>query len=143
MAISQTALREAMRQLEAANPDLRGMLPKGYTRRSSPRRFMKGRPALSPIDLSNEDYGALFADLLLRVAQEEGHDGGDLFVTAPHIVDLMVAIVAPSEGRVFDPCSGSGGMFTGCLRTAVGNLTARVSVSTGRRSRAETQRYRS
>ena len=110
-----TVLREAMSQLEAANPDLRGMLPKGYAAVPS-KTLHEGTRLISPIDLSNDDYGALFADLLLRVAQEEGQDGGDLFVTAPHIVDLMVAIVAPSEGRVFDPCSGSGGMFTGCLR---------------------------
>ncbi len=110
-----TALREAMRQLEAANPDLRGMLPKGYAAVPS-KTLHEGVRLISPIDLSNEDYGALFANLLLRIAQEEGQDGGDLFVTAPHIVDLMVAIVAPSEGRVFDPCSGSGGMFTACLR---------------------------
>ncbi len=110
-----TALREAMSQLGGANPDLRGMLPKGYA--AVPAKTLhEGLRRISPIDLSDEDYGALFADLLLRVAQEEGQDGGDLFVTALHIVDLMVAIVAPSEGRVFDPCSGSGGMFTGCLR---------------------------
>jgi len=110
-----TALREAMSQLEAANPDLCGMLPKGYAAVPS-KTLHEAVRLVSPTELSNEDYGALFADLLLRVAQEEGQDGGDLFVTAPHIVDFMVAVVAPSEGRVFDPCSGSGGMFTGCLR---------------------------
>jgi len=110
-----TALREAMSQLESANPDLRGMLPKGYAAVPS-KTLHEAVRLVSPIDLSNEDYGELFADLLLRVAQEEGQGGGDLFVTASHIVDLMVAVVAPSEGRVFDPCSGSGGMFTGCLR---------------------------
>lgn len=60
-----TRLREAIGQLEAANPDLSGMLPKGYA--AVPTDTLhEGVRLISSIDLSNEDYGALFADLLLR-----------------------------------------------------------------------------
>ncbi|MCY4518644.1 MAG: class I SAM-dependent DNA methyltransferase [Acidimicrobiaceae bacterium] len=108
---------KAMDELEALNPALRGVLPKDYA-----------RPALDQerlgqlIDLLGNitvgDSAARSRDVLGRVyeyslsmfADAEGKRGGE-FYTPRCVVRLLVEMIEPYQGRVYDPCCGSAGMF--------------------------------
>ena len=107
----------AMDAIEADNPNLKGVLPKDY-----------GRPTLNQtmlgelIDLFSNvgmhEDGERARDLLGRVyeyflsgfAGAEGRRGGEFF-TPRSVVRVLVEMLEPFEGRIYDPCCGSGGMF--------------------------------
>jgi type I restriction enzyme M protein len=108
---------DAMLALERENPTLSGVLPKEY-----------GRPSLDKVrlgslirDLSNLKVGGRTAEgrdvlgqvyeyFLERFASAEGKLGGE-FYTPASVVKVLVGMLAPYRGRVYDPCCGSGGMF--------------------------------
>lgn len=108
---------DAMEALEKDNPSLKDVLPKVYARGNLDATNLGGL-----IDLiSNIDFGAAkerSADLLGHVfeyflgefALAEGKKGGQ-FYTPRSVVELLVEMLEPYKGRVFDPCCGSGGMF--------------------------------
>ena len=106
---------EAMEAIERDNPALKGVLPKDYAREALDKRNLA-----SLIDLfTNMNFGGKgSADVLGRVyeyfmgmfADSEGRHGGE-FYTPSSIVRLMVEMIQPFNGRVYDPCCGSGGMF--------------------------------
>jgi len=108
---------DAMRAIEDANPDrLDGMLPKRYSR--IPQDTLEGLlNEFSELDLGNgkdtqdEDvFGRVYEYFIKEFARQEGHRGGE-FYTPKHVVELLVEILEPFEGRIFDPFCGSGGMF--------------------------------
>ncbi|WP_049937228.1 type I restriction-modification system subunit M [Haloplanus natans] len=108
---------DAMRAMEDKNPDrLDGMLPKRYSR--IPQDTLEGLlNDFSELDLGNgqdtqdEDvFGRVYEYFIKEFAREEGHRGGE-FYTPKHVVELLVEILEPFEGRIFDPFCGSGGMF--------------------------------
>jgi type I restriction enzyme M protein len=108
---------DAMRAVEEKNPDrLDGMLPKRYSR--IPQDTLEGLlNEFSELDLGNrkdtqdEDvFGRVYEYFIKEFAREEGHRGGE-FYTPKHVVELLVEILEPFEGRIFDPFCGSGGMF--------------------------------
>lgn len=108
---------EAMVAIERDNPRLKGVLPKDY-----------GRPALDKdrlgelVDLvstiglgdasnrSKDVLGRVYEYFLTQFASAEGRNGGQ-FYTPSCIVRLLVEMLAPYKGRIYDPCCGSGGMF--------------------------------
>ena len=108
---------EAMDAIERDNPSLKGVLPKQY-----------GRPALDKqrlgelIDLigtiglgdkenrSKDILGRVYEYFLGQFASAEGKKGGQ-FYTPRCVVRVLVEMLSPYKGRVFDPCCGSGGMF--------------------------------
>src|SRR5207249_1111875 len=103
--------------LENAYPDdLRGLLPRIYAGSNLSRENVAGLINLFSKDVFAQDHGGL--DLIGRVyeyfiggfADSEGKRGGEYF-TPLSIVRTLVAMVEPTEGVVFDPCCGSGGMF--------------------------------
>ena len=108
---------EAMEALEKDNPSLKDVLPKVYARGNLDATNLGGL-----IDLiSNIDFGKAkerSADLLGHVfeyflgefALAEGKKGGQ-FYTPRSVVELLIEMLEPYKGRVFDPCCGSGGMF--------------------------------
>jgi len=110
-------LDAAMDLIEKDNPDLKGILPKVYARPNLDKSALGGL-----IDLIGnvllKDEGEKSKDLLGRVyeyflgefANAEGKKGGQ-FYTPKSIVRLMVEMIEPYRGRVYDPCCGSGGMF--------------------------------
>lgn len=108
---------EAMIAIERENPkQLRGVLPKVYTSsRLSPVTLGELITLFSRIGFFQEDAGK---DILGRVyeyfigqfAQAEGRKGGE-FYTPWSVVNLLVDILEPYKGRVYDPACGSGGMF--------------------------------
>lgn len=108
------AVDTAMRLMEDGNDDLRGVLPTGYHRLDSALlgallRLFAPLPRL----LSGDAFGLIYEDFLSKLARAEGRLGGEFFT--PHsIVRLIVEVIEPYHGRVFDPACGSGGMFVQC-----------------------------
>jgi len=107
----------AMEAIEKENPTLKGILPKVYARPNLDKAALGGLIDLIG-DIALGDAVAKSKDILGRVyeyflgefANAEGKKGGQ-FYTPKSIVRLMVEMIAPYKGRVYDPCCGSGGMF--------------------------------
>lgn len=103
--------------LEKTYPDqLKGLLPRIYAGSNLERENVTGLINLFSKDIFERDFGG--EDLIGRVyeyfigefASSEGKRGGEYF-TPSSIVRLLVAMLEPKSGRVYDPCCGSGGMF--------------------------------
>ena len=108
---------DAMEAIENENPQLKGVLPKVYARQNlDPTSLgelidMIGNIALGDAkDRSADLLGHVFEYFLGEFALAEGKQGGQ-FYTPKSIVSLLVNMLEPYKGRVFDPCCGSGGMF--------------------------------
>jgi type I restriction enzyme M protein len=107
----------AMDAIEKENPSLRGVLPKVYARGNLDPTNLGGLIDLIS-NIAMGDAQARSADMLGHVfeyflgefALAEGKQGGQ-FYTPKSIVKLLVDMLEPFTGRVFDPCCGSGGMF--------------------------------
>lgn len=110
------AVDEAMKAVEAANPELRDVLPRGYQRmaKSTLTELLRLFAPL-PRKLSGDAFGLIYEDFLSNFAMAEGRLGGEFF-TPYSIVRLIVEIIQPFHGKVFDPACGSGGMFVQCAK---------------------------
>lgn len=105
------AMDEAMKTIEADNPELKDILPRGYQRMERPTLIELIRLfAPLPEQLSGDAFGLIYEDFLSNFASQEGSGGGEFF-TPYSIVKLIVEILEPFHGRVLDPACGSGGMF--------------------------------
>lgn len=103
------AINEAMKAIEEENPDLKGALPRTYTRIEN-RVLVDLLKQLAPIDLTGDAFGKVYEYFLGEFALREGQKGG-VFYTPESIVKLIVEIIEPYHGRIYDPACGSGGMF--------------------------------
>ncbi len=110
-------LDDAMMAIEKENPTLKGVLPKDYARPSLDKhRLGELIDVIAKIGLgddvskSKDILGRVYEYFLGRFAAAEGKSGGE-FYTPQCIVKLLVRMIEPYKGRVFDPCCGSGGMF--------------------------------
>ena len=103
------ALNEAMLLIEGGNADLRGVLPRSYNRLPN-ATLVELLRLLSPLDLAGDAFGKVYEYFLGSFARAEGSKGG-VFYTPTSIVRLIVEILQPFHGRIFDPACGSGGMF--------------------------------
>jgi len=108
---------EAMDAIEKENPSLKGVLPKVYARQNlDPTSLgelidLIGNIALGTAKARSADLlGHVFEYFLGEFALAEGKKGGQ-FYTPRSVVELLVEMLQPYKGRVFDPCCGSGGMF--------------------------------
>ncbi|WBQ13826.1 type I restriction-modification system subunit M [Hyphomonadaceae bacterium BL14] len=102
-------VNEAMRAIEEENEDLAGALPRTFTDIPD-KTLIEMIRLLAPIELSGDAFGKVYEFFLGRLARAEGQKGG-VFFTPESLVDLIVEIVEPYHGRIFDPACGSGGMF--------------------------------
>ena len=99
-----------MKAIEAENEDLRGTLPKNYTTIDN-QILINLLKNFSSIDFSEGDvFGKIYEYFLAKFARAEGQGGGEFF-TPTSIVKLIVEIIEPYQGKIFDPACGSGGMF--------------------------------
>ena len=106
----------AMRAIETHNPELKDVLPKGYQRLEKSTLVERLRLfAPLPRNLAGDAFGLIYEDFLSNFAMTEGRLGGEFF-TPYSIVRLIVEIIEPFHGRVFDPACGSGGMFVQCAK---------------------------
>jgi type I restriction enzyme M protein len=103
------ALNDAMKMIEAENEDLAGALPHSFTEIPN-QTLVELLRILAPVRLSGDAFGQVYEFFLGKLAMAEGQKGG-VFYTPESIVDLIVEIVEPYHGRIFDPACGSGGMF--------------------------------
>ncbi len=107
----------AMDAIEKENPSLKGVLPKTYARRELTPHTLGGLiDTFSNENLAAEEHdgmdvlGRVFEYMLSQFASAEGKLGGEFF-TPRHVVKVMVEMLEPFNGRVYDPACGSGGMF--------------------------------
>jgi len=107
----------AMDAIEKENPTLQGILQKDYARPYLDKASLGSLiDLISDIRLGDESaksgdiLGKVFEYFLGEFASEEGKKGGQ-FYTPKSIVRLLVEMIEPYHGRVYDPCCGSGGMF--------------------------------
>jgi type I restriction enzyme M protein len=103
------AINDAMAAVEEDNEDLKGVLPRAYTRLDN-SILVELLRLLSPINLEGDAFGKIYEYFLGAFAMKEGQKGG-VFYTPTSIVKLIVEIIEPYHGRIFDPACGSGGMF--------------------------------
>lgn len=110
------AIDEAMKLIEGSNPELRDVLPRGYQRleKSTLSELLRLFAPL-PRQLSGDAFGLIYEDFLSNFAASEGRLGGEFF-TPYSIVRLIVEIIEPFHGKVYDPACGSGGMFVQCAK---------------------------
>lgn len=103
------AINTAMAHVEADNPELKGVLPRSYNKLDN-AILVELLRLLAPVKLTGDAFGKVYEYFLGKFAMKEGQKGG-VFYTPESIVKLIVEIIAPYHGRVFDPACGSGGMF--------------------------------
>ncbi len=108
---------DAMVAIEKENPSLKGVLPKIYSKPDlDKRRLGELVDLVSTIGLGDREsrskdiLGRVYEYFLGQFASAEGRKGGE-FYTPRCIVRLLVEMIEPYKGRVYDPCCGSGGMF--------------------------------
>jgi type I restriction enzyme M protein len=106
-----------MTAIERENPSLRGVLAKNYARpQLDKQRLGELIDLIATIGLgdaenrSKDILGRVYEYFLSEFASAEGKKGGQ-FYTPRCVVRVLVEMLAPYKGRVFDPCCGSGGMF--------------------------------
>ncbi len=107
----------AMLAIEASNASLKGVLPKDYARPALNKVMLgelidlvSGIGMAEQADRSRDVLGRVYEYFLGRFAGAEGKRGGE-FYTPRSVVRLLVEMLEPYRGRVYDPCCGSGGMF--------------------------------
>ena len=105
------AINDAMKAIEADNEDLKDVLPRTYNRLDKELlvSLLKNFAAV-PMDIEGDAFGKIYEYFLGKFAMTEGQKGGEFF-TPTSIVKLIVEIIEPFHGRIYDPACGSGGMF--------------------------------
>ena len=108
---------DAMAIIEKENPKLKTVLPKDYARPTLDKHTLGelidliGTIGLGDAESCSKDIlGRVYEYFLGRFASAEGKGGGE-FYTPQSVVKLLVEMIEPYKGRVYDPCCGSGGMF--------------------------------
>jgi type I restriction enzyme M protein len=152
---------DAMKAIERDNVQLKGVLPKDYARPALDKtRLGELIDLIATIGLGDAEsrkkdiLGRVYEYFLARFAEKEGKGGGE-FYTPQCVVRLLVEMLEPFKGRVYDPCCGSGGMFVSAAKfvtehaSSNGNLSApacrvrdadRSNGQAGGKSKAQTQR---
>jgi len=108
-------IKQAMEAIEEYKPELDGVLPKDEyapltrTDKTIPAQLLKNFSDI-PKDVTGDVFGKIYEYFLGNFALTEGQKGGEFF-TPTSVVQLMVEIIEPHKGKVYDPACGSGGMF--------------------------------
>ena len=125
-----TVIDDAMRAIEKENPRLKDILPQNYSRVELDKRRLGNVVALftnvKMIEHGTDKdiLGRTYEYCLAKFAEQEGKRAGE-FYTPSCIVRMLVEVLQPFKGRVYDPCCGSGGMFvqsTAFVKSHAGNI---------------------
>lgn len=104
------AINDAMKAIEQENDDLRGILPKNYTAIDN-QILVDLLKNFNSVNFAEGDvFGKIYEYFLGKFALAEGQGGGEFF-TPTSLVKLIVEIIEPYKGKIYDPACGSGGMF--------------------------------
>src|SRR2546427_1951418 len=105
------AINEAMKAIETENEDIKGVLPREYNRLDTNTLFalLKTFSEIA-MDFDGDVFGRIYEYFLGKFALAEGQKGGEFFTPAS-LVKLIVEVIEPYHGRIYDPACGSGGMF--------------------------------
>lgn len=108
---------DAMDLIERENPRVKGILPKNYARPDLDKtRLGELIDLIGTISVGTEEgksqdiLGRVYEYFLAKFASAEGKGGGE-FYTPSSVVRVLIEMIEPFKGRVYDPCCGSGGMF--------------------------------
>ncbi|WP_271400315.1 type I restriction-modification system subunit M [Salinicoccus roseus] len=107
---------KAMLAIEKENESLKGVLPKDYARPGLDKAKLGGIIDIFTFKVGDKEsrrqdvLGRVYEYFIAKFASAEGKNAGE-FYTPSSIVKLLVEMVEPYEGRIYDPCCGSGGMF--------------------------------
>lgn len=107
---------DAMVAIEKDNPQLKGVLPKDYARPQLDKTRLGELIDMFSFKIGDREsrskdvLGRVYEYFLSKFASAEGKNGGE-FYTPRSIVKLLVEMIEPYRGRIYDPCCGSGGMF--------------------------------
>jgi type I restriction enzyme M protein len=111
-----TRIDKVMDAIERENPVLKGVLPKSFAASEIPTRNLKALiDIVDSIAFGNEDHdgrdklGQVYEYFLGKFSGIEGRAGEDY--TPRSVVELLVEMLEPYKGRIYDPCCGTGGMF--------------------------------
>ena len=134
---------DAMAGIERDNPGLKDVLPKDYARPALDKwRLGQLIDMISNISVGDEDarsrdvLGRVYEYFLSQFASAEGKKGGE-FYTPRCVVKLLVEMLEPYQGRVYDPCCGSSGMFVQSVEFIQAHATGNGNARPGLRSGAE------
>lgn len=124
-------INKAMEFIENENEELRGILPKSYRAFDNDllKTLLKTFASI-PMDIEGDVFGKIYEYFLGEFAKAEGSKGGEFF-TPTSLVKLIVEVIEPFHGRIFDPACGSGGMFVQSARFVENhhkNPTAEITV---------------
>jgi type I restriction enzyme M protein len=110
------AINDAMKAIETENEDLKGVLPRTYTTFEN-RTLVDLLKLMSsiPPDIEGDAFGKIYEYFLGNFAMSEGQKGGEFF-TPTSLVRLIVGVIEPFHGAIYDPACGSGGMFVQSAR---------------------------
>ena len=110
------AIADAMKAIEAENEDLKGVLPRTYAvlENATLVELLKLLASI-PMDIEGDAFGKIYEYFLGEFAMAEGQKGGEFF-TPTSLVRLIVEVIEPFHGRIYDPACGSGGMFVQSAR---------------------------
>ena len=136
---------KAMDAIERDNPSLKGVLPKDYARPGlDKQRLGQLIDLITNIELGDKDsrtkdiLGRVYEYFLSQFASAEGKKGGQ-FYTPAYVVRMLVEMLAPYKGRVYDPCCGSGGMFVQSAKFLEAHANGNGNGGRGAARRARTQ----
>ena len=141
-----TRIDKVMDAIERENPVLKGVLPKSFAASEIPQRSLTALIGIvDGITFGRDDHdgrdrlGQVYEYFLGKFSGIEGRAGEDY--TPRSVVDLLVEMLEPYKGRIYDPCCGSGGMFVQSRKflAAHGGTGGDISVF-GQESNAETWR---
>jgi type I restriction enzyme M protein len=105
----------AMTLIENNNPKLDGILPKNYSAFDNDLLITLLKTFASIPMMEGDVFGKIYEYFLGEFAKDEGSKGGEFF-TPTSLVKLIVEVIEPYHGRIFDPACGSGGMFVQSAR---------------------------
>ena len=105
---------EMIQEIENDNPDLENVLPKVFAgsgiKNDSLQQLIETFDTISTHEISKDSFGRIYEYFLRNFHKKIGQKGGEFF-TPESIVQLLVEIIEPYEGIIYDPTCGSGGMF--------------------------------
>src|SRR3972149_5602698 len=105
------AVNDAMKAIESENEELKGVLPQTYTRfENDVLVALLKHFSNIPMDIEGDVFGKIYEYFLGEFAMSEGKKGGEFF-TPTSLVKLIVEVIEPFHGRIYDPAGGSGGIF--------------------------------